>query len=197
MKTTIMGMIIGMLFVVCQLIAQESKSGAGAVVQEKSATTSEWRSYGDAITLKKPASFVKALKNKKQYGEKEILLEGTISEVCQNKGCWMVVDADKSHLRVEFKDYGFFVPWDSEGKKVRMQGIIHEKKVSAKSAEHMASEMKNPPVGKDNLEGEQTITVFTASAVAIKGGSDISTEQQEIIDGKKEKEGHQHEEHGH
>jgi hypothetical protein len=109
----------------------------------------------------------------------------------------MVVGTEKENVRVEFKDYKFFVPYDSEGKKVKMQGTLKMKTVSAKAAEHMAGEMKSPPVNKDSLDKEQTIVYFEATGVSILTGSDISKEQQDIIDGKKEREGHQHEEHDH
>jgi hypothetical protein len=198
MKTIVSLIIFTVLLFVSLSIAQEIKPNTGtSSTQTVNKNTSTWKSYGDVITLKKTTSLAEVLKNQKQFEKKEVLVEGTISEVCENKGCWMVVDAGDKHVRVEFKDYGFFVPWGSEKKKIKMQGMIETKIVSAKAAEHMAGEMKNPPVDKDKLNTDQTITVFTASAIAIKGGGQISTEQQAAIDGKKQIEGHEHEDHDH
>ena len=40
----------------------------------------------------------------------QVVVEGTITDVCAKKGCWMkVVDGD-DEIFVKFRDYGFFVP---------------------------------------------------------------------------------------
>lgn len=166
---------------------QKAKEGKG---------TTAWKTYGAELTQKEITPLAKVLKNIEKYRDKVMLVEGTITEVCQNKGCWMMVDDKGTQVRVEFNNYGFFVPWDSEGKKVRLQGTVRRKKISEKMAEHMAAEMKKPPV-EMGKKGEQEITVFIASGVAIEGGSEISEEQRAIIEGKKTKEGQDHKKHQH
>ena len=136
-----------------------------------------------------------ALDDLQEFEGEGLLVCGEVTEVCQGKGCWMVVECGDSHIRVEFKDYGFFVPWDSKGKKVRMQGTIGPKKISEAMAEHMVAEMRKPPVEKGKVKGEQEIMVFIASGVAMQDGSEIGDEQRAIIDGKKVKEGHEHKAH--
>ena len=152
----------------------------------------EWRSYGQGVILQKPTSLGAVLSNKSAHLKKEVMIEGTISEVCENKGCWMVVEDGGKNVRVEFKDYGFFVPWDSKGKKVRLQGSLQSKTISVAAAEYMASEMKDPPIAKGKTRKEQKITVFVATGVAIEGGSEISDEQKAIIEGKVKKDGEEH-----
>ena len=161
----------------------------------KRQSEARWKYYGDKLTMQKPNLLTKKLLHDQASRDKEMLVEGVISEVCQNKGCWMVVGSGGGQVRVEFKGYKFFVPWDSEKKKVKMQGMLKSKTIDKQTAEHMAGEMKNPPaVSRDN-ENEQSIEVFEASGVAILDGSEMSQEQKDIIEGKKEKEGHQHEGH--
>lgn len=160
--------------------------------------SAQWKSYGEKITLKTTLPLQTILKDQNNFMEKEVYVEGTILEVCQNKGCWMVVGTEKENIRVEFKGYKFFVPYDSEKKKVRMQGSLKKKTVSEKTVEHMTSEMTNPPtVTTDTTKKEQTMVYFEATGVEILNGSKISKEQQEIIDGKNEREDHQHEDHDH
>ena len=197
MKISVSSFFIAVFIFVSLTVSQKTKPNTGTSTQTGKEIPSEWKTYGEAITLEKTTSLAEILKNKKRFEKKNVLVEGTISEVCQNKGCWMVVDVGNKHVRVEFKDYGFFVPWNSEKKQMRMQGILETKSVSAKAAAHMAGEMKKPRVDKKKLDVEQTITIFTASAIAIKGGGQIGVEQQGILDGKNEKEGHEHEGHDH
>lgn len=163
------------------------------VVAQSGKRASAWTSYGKKITLKSTTSLSTLVGKQASFLGKEILTEGVIDEVCENKGCWMVVKNKDTFVRVEFKDYGFFMPWDSNGKKVKLQGALSEKTISKTTAEHMAEEMKNPPIAKDQIKDEQTIMVFVASGVSIEGGGKISAEQRDIIDGKKEKEEHKHE----
>lgn len=35
-----------------------------------------------------------------------IVISATVKEVCQRKGCWMIVADGKTKMRVTFKDYG-------------------------------------------------------------------------------------------
>ncbi|MBK6732010.1 MAG: DUF4920 domain-containing protein [Bacteroidetes bacterium] len=43
-------------------------------------------------------------------------VKGTVTSVCQNKGCWMKLDLGNGEsMRVTFKDYGFFVPKEKQG----------------------------------------------------------------------------------
>ncbi len=54
--------------------------------------------------------------------QEEVWLEGVLSEVCQSRGCNLVIDDGTHQVRVRFKDYEFFVPTDSAGKKGMVRG---------------------------------------------------------------------------
>lgn len=52
---------------------------------------------------------------------------GIVQEVCQAKGCWMIIvfdDLDVEFIMVCFKDYGFFMFKDIVGCKVIMDGYV-------------------------------------------------------------------------
>jgi hypothetical protein len=151
----------------------------------------EWKSYGKGVQLDKATPLKSLLEGKEKVIQQEVMVEGIIKESCQSRGCWMVLEDDESSVRVEFENYGFFVPWDSKGKKVKLQGSLKEKTVSASAAKHMAEEMDKPPVQKDRIREKQTITVFLATGVAMEGGSELSDEQLEIIGGAKEHHDHE------
>lgn len=54
----------------------------------------------------------------------EAKVTGEVLGVCKKKGCWMDVDlGDGKNMTVRFKDYGFFVPLNSEGRKATINGI--------------------------------------------------------------------------
>ena len=156
---------------------------------------SEWSTYGAPITLKKSSKLDRVMT--KQVGQ-EVLIEGTIADVCQNKGCWMTVrDKKKQEVRVEFKDYGFFVPWSTGGKSVRMQGVLTEKVMSPEDQQHIASESKQGGGIGTPAETPKKLFVFVASGVAIQGGGELSAEQKQKVGGKTEAHDHDHSAPGH
>ncbi len=121
---------------------------------------------------------------------KAVAVEGVISDVCQTKGCWLIMTDGKEQLRVQCEGYSFFVPWDAKGKKIKAQGVVKTKTVDEKTAKHWAEEQSNPEVKLEDIKGEQKVYIMTASGVAIEKGGPLSKEQQDVIDDKKKKEGH-------
>lgn len=133
--------------------------------------------YGDPIKYKKITPFKDMVKNPGKYKNKEVVIEGFVNAVCQTKGCWMELKNGKDKLRVEFKDYAFFVPYDSKGKKVRVQGKIERREVKAETFKHWLEEAGEPKSKIDKIKGNQKILIFTASGVEMEGGSELSPEQ--------------------
>ncbi|MCP4121834.1 MAG: DUF4920 domain-containing protein [Bacteroidetes bacterium] len=70
-----------------------------------------------------------------------VVVEGTIEDVCQVKGCWMTLVASNGDaMRVSFYDYGFFVPKDGSGKKVMMKGAGRVEVTSVSDLQHYAQD---------------------------------------------------------
>jgi len=160
----------------------------------KDSPAKQWTNYGAPITIQKVSRLDKAAA--KQVG-KDILVQGKIADVCQAKGCWMTIKDGKQEVRVEFKDYGFFVPWSAGGKPVRVQGVLEEKVMSPEDQEHIASESKQGGgVGTPSAEPKKLL-VFVASGVAIQGGGELPAEQQKKIGGKAEAHDHSDPNHKH
>ena len=146
------------------------------------------RTYGGKFSNVKVVPLSDILKNAESFNKEEVIFEGTIKEVCQNKGCWMLVTDGSGQIRVDFKNYGFFVPWESEGKRVRVQGKVYRKLVDKNVAQHWAEDQKSPDVRPEEIKEDQLMTLVTASAVAIEGGSELSPEQSDVVSGKVQKE---------
>ncbi len=71
-------------------------------------------------------------------------LTGTIESVCQKKGCWMNIQAENAmegeSVFVRFKDYGFFMPLDSKGRKVIMNGYAFKNITPVDELRHYAED---------------------------------------------------------
>ena len=84
------------------------------------------------------------LKNPDAFAKKNLIVEGVVKSVCTKKGCWMEIAADGKKTaqgcRVMFKDYGFFVPMDSQGSKVKLAGEVIVKVLPKSHVDHYQGE---------------------------------------------------------
>jgi hypothetical protein len=150
-----------------------------------------WTAYGGEITLEETLPLAEAVENLDAYADTPVLVSGEIADVCNSKGCWMVVKDGDAEVRVRFVDYSFFVPWESTGKAVRMEGTLRKQTVSEEVARHWAEEAKEPRVQPEDIHGDQEIIMMMASAVLIEGGADLSEAQLDVIEGRVDSE-HEH-----
>ena len=75
----------------------------------------------------------------------------TINEVCKKKGCWMKLDlGNETESMVRFKDYGFFMPLDSDKKEVIVEGKAFINETPVEELRHYAED-----AGKSKEEIEQ------------------------------------------
>jgi hypothetical protein len=97
---------------------------------------------GAAISQGEPISLDDVASDPERFANKEVLVTGEISAVCQAKGCWMTLAGSKptSRARVTFKDYAFFAPKDAKGKRVTLEGQVKVKVMSDAERQHLAED---------------------------------------------------------
>ena len=124
------------------------------------------RTFGKPMLIKKTLSLQEALQQPAKYQNQKVLLEGKISDVCQMKGCWLMLSDGERAIRVKFEGYSFFVPKDSRGKKLRAEGRLIQETLSEDMARHYAAEQstKSDP---SEIKGPQRVVTFEATGVAI------------------------------
>jgi hypothetical protein len=102
-----------------------------------------------------------------QFEQQPLLLHGQISDVCQRKGCWTILRDGDAHIRVRFRDYGFFLPTDATGAEAFIEGVVTVETLSAKAARHYEAESRNGDPG--SVQGPRREVGFTASGVRLVG----------------------------
>jgi hypothetical protein len=131
--------------------------------------TSAYEYYGDTITTAgalPAAELPKLMEGKETMNVK---LVGKIEECCQKKGCWMKVDIGGGQtVRVSFKDYGFFVPMNSAGKEVVMEGIATMDVTSVESLRHFAEDAGKSKEEIAAITEPKKELVFEASGVILR-----------------------------
>jgi hypothetical protein len=135
-----------------------------AFLQEK--TNADYKTFGAPSHLSgAPLALADALQPANL--NKPVRVQATVEEVCQMKGCWIVLTDGSRDVRVTFKDYGFFVPKDLAGKTVIAEGVIAEKTISEKTARHYAEDAGKSQDEINKIVGDQKGLAMVAETVLI------------------------------
>jgi hypothetical protein len=95
-------------------------------------------------------------------------ITGKVTEVCQEKGCWMKIQKQNGEtLMVKFKDYGFFMPKDIVGKEVVLEGEATVKEVSVKQQKHYAEDAGKSKEEIAKIKSPKKELQFVASGVLV------------------------------
>jgi len=125
--------------------------------------------YGAKIS-KDGAIDVKQLPEKMK-NEKELFvkIQGDVVAACQVKGCWMTADlGNGKSMRIRFKDYGFFVPKDSGGKKFYAQGVASWNETSVAELQHYAEDAGKSKAEIEKITEPARELVFLAEGVLLE-----------------------------
>lgn len=130
---------------------------------EKAVQRVEGKHFGATISDKGAISYDALLtKLEKSESLDAVKVRGEVSGVCKKKGCWITLvskDPAKEEMFVKFKDYGFFMPKDIEGKTVVMEGKAFKETTSVDELRHYA---------EDNGESQDAIAKITEPKVELK-----------------------------
>jgi hypothetical protein len=121
--------------------------------------------FGAGLTLSERTPLADVVRAPEKFEARPVLVRGRISDVCQRKGCWVVLRDGGEQVRVRFHDYGFFLPTDIAGSEAFVEGLVKVEELSQKDARHYASEsVAGDP---DSIVGPQREVGFTATGVRI------------------------------
>ena len=104
-------------------------------------------------------------------------IKGTIEKVCQVKGCWMTMKVnDEQSMHVSFKDYGFFVPKDIDGKESIIEGYAYIETMTVDELKHYAEDEGKSQEEIDAITEPETKLSFVADGVVVEGYEIASAE---------------------
>ncbi len=135
-----------------------------------SQTDTKDEKYGAEITLENAIAVteIPAILAKQDSAELKVI--GKIGECCQKKGCWMKVPiSETQEMFVRFQDYGFFVPMDSEGKEIVMEGKVKKEIIPVAQLRHYAEDAGKTKEEIEKITEDEVKISFMATGVIIKG----------------------------
>ncbi len=128
------------------------------------AKTTEGEIYGAALPATRPAAVdIDAVAaDAKPHLGKPGAFSGRITQVCQKKGCWLVLAGEKGELaRVFMHDHAFSVPKDASGQAV-VYGTLSEKALSEAEIAHLKSDGAKAPTPRELQIDADTVLIKTA-----------------------------------
>ncbi|WP_223788417.1 DUF4920 domain-containing protein [Marinicella meishanensis] len=101
----------------------------GDAVYGQSWPTADVPSQGIAAALQQADVFL----------EGQHVITGRVTQVCQKKGCWMILAEGDAFARVDFNDHAFLIPKDTLGE-AAVYGRLVKKQLSEEQRAHYAEE---------------------------------------------------------
>ncbi|EOZ97727.1 hypothetical protein A33Q_1700 [Indibacter alkaliphilus LW1] len=139
MKKSIL--IIGMLAVGFFSCQEKKSNESEALVGEELISNTPVGVFGAVISEEEITPLSNLVAQLEEGEEFHGKVMGEIREVCAHKGCWMTMDLPNGEtMRVTFKDYGFFVPKNSQGYPVIIEGVASKKITDVETLRHYAED---------------------------------------------------------
>jgi len=84
--------------------------------------------YGEELTLTETTSISAILADPEAHLGDQVLVEGTVVEVCEMKGCWLALagEQDGDQLRVKVEDGVIIFPMTARGLPARVEGVMEK-----------------------------------------------------------------------
>ena len=155
--------------------SQQQKDGVAKEISQNTTASIDFRDnqeqkYGAEITIDNAISVSEVPDLLAKQDSAEIKVVGKIGECCQKKGCWIKVPiSDNQEMFVRFKDYGFFVPMDSEGKEIVMEGKVKKEVISVTQLRHYAEDAGKSKEEIEKITQDEVKISFLATGVIIRG----------------------------
>jgi hypothetical protein len=121
--------------------------------------------FGAALGLSDTTPLERVLAAPDRYTEAPVLLRGRLTDVCQKKGCWTMLQDGDAVVRVRFRDYGFFLPQEALGRMAWVEGVASIRELSEGEARHLAAESRNED--PNAIRGSQREVGFIANGVKL------------------------------
>lgn len=146
--------------------------------------------HGEDITEEGALTAVEFLAQFEGKDSLETKLMAPISDVCQKKGCWMMLNLGNDvEMRVTFKDYGFFMPKDGAGRLAYVQGVARIDTTSVEELKHYLQDAEASQEEIDAVTEPEINYSFEAVGVILK--------EEKMTTGKESHEHHDEDHEGH
>lgn len=104
------------------------------------------KQFGNELTVKETTEISSLLASKEDFLGKRVLVEGTVVDVCEMAGCWLMLQGkdENEKIKVKVKDGEIVFPTEAKGLKATVEGELYKIEMDEEMArdylEHVAEE---------------------------------------------------------
>ena len=95
--------------------------------------------YGKPLPAGDTVAVSAAIDDFEAHAGRPLRFSGRITEVCQAKGCWMMLEDDGQAARVMFGQHDFHIPGDTTGSAV-VHGVLTRKELTPEQVDHLSAD---------------------------------------------------------
>ena len=108
--------------------------------------TPQWEKFGAEVPQDGGAvPLATALADPARHVGQARVFSGRVVDVCQKKGCWVMLEDEGQGARVLLGDHDFYVPKDVRGR-AQVHGVLSRVALSPAAQQHTAKETSGAPV---------------------------------------------------
>jgi hypothetical protein len=123
--------------------------------------------YGNDIDATSPVLKISDIfANLDSYQNKNVVVEGILSEVCQEMGCWTVITDGTNNIRAMTLHKYFLHKDIPKGSKVQVAGEFEIKEITEEQAKHFAEESGDKKKAED-IKGPQKMYRIKATGIKV------------------------------
>lgn len=130
---------------------------------------------GPMTVTSAPVAVSEVLAHPEKYADQPIRIEGTVSSVCEKKGCWARLTDDKTpagqDLFVKFEcpeaDDGRVLPLSVKGNPAVVQGTVKVTEMSEAKARHYAKDAEKSDAEVNQIVGPQKQVTVASPSVQV------------------------------
>lgn len=125
-----------------------------------------WESFGERISPEGAVPVSEVVDLFELDVNREFKISGELNTICQQKGCWTTLKTeDGREVRMTFKNYGFFLPVDYNGKTVIAEGTGSLKVTDTETLRHLAEDAGKTDEEIASITEPRTEYLFEAKGV--------------------------------
>ncbi|MEX2671747.1 MAG: DUF4920 domain-containing protein [Phycisphaeraceae bacterium] len=153
----------------CQTVGSSQsaeKSGSASA-----ANVETWQDFGGGVACHEtsPVTASALLADIDSYDGKHLRVSGTVSSVCQKRGCWLAMHpkgrAEPIFVKFTCPIEGRLIPAEAEGKHAVVEGEVSQREITESYARHLKEDAGASAEEIEAIKGPQTV-IFIASPAA-------------------------------
>lgn len=124
------------------------------------AQASEAKRYGQPLSLKEEVKVAEILAHPDQYAGKKVRVKGLVTDVCEERGCWIKIGADKQEILFKVEDGVMTFPVSAKGSGVVAEGTVSKRVLSVEQQKAMCdkeAKALNKKADYSKVAGPKTI----------------------------------------